>query len=478
MRCLLSIVLYIFIYKEFHVVTENRKNTSQKKKKMQGNGKRTVRSKNIRIDKNKYVDKKSKRLKNSYPNKGNTVKKNIAAYKNANTKKKRAVKTGTVPKRSAAPVNNGYRQKQKKHRFKKFCLAGLAAALLCSAAGFLLWYLSFENLSLENYVAVTYSGYNTEGTARVSLQEPREYKSFLKTVEVRLLSQNGNLKNGDVLDIRFIYDEEAAKANKFRIESDDCLVEVEGLPEGRQLTAEDLFRDIHISYEGIAPKLSVSVSNNSTDPFLQTISYRIPEQKTYYDVQDTFTVEAVFSEEDAIVNEYIVPSSEEDCRKEFQIDGADRYLRDTSRISQEQIDTLNEKAASLFGDASEYGLRIFSEANLMPIWVNGKTTFVWSNPRLISVYLNKLKPEYFETEQSHNNDIKLVYMATLSQADGVACDAEVVVQFTDLIEKADGTFDLALDSGRIIAASYRNSHIRDLVNDTYAREYEAEKLDL
>ena len=114
----------------------------------------------------------------------------------------------------------------------------------------------------------------------------------------------------------------------------------------------------------------------------------------------------------------------------------------------------------------------------MPIWVNGKTTFVWSNPRLISAYLNKLKPEYFETEQSHNNDIKLVYMATLSQADGVACNAEVVVQFTDLTIKADGTYDLALDSGRIIAASFKNSHIRDLVNDTYAQEYEAEKLDL
>ena len=139
---------------------------------------------------------------------------------------------------------------------------------------------------------------------------------------------------------------------------------------------------------------------------------------------------------------------------------------------------VGDGGTSLFGDASEYGLRIFSEANLMPIWVNGKTTFVWSNPRLISAYLNKLKPEYFETEQSHNNDIKLVYMATLSQADGVACNAEVVVQFTDLTIKADGTYDLALDSGRIIAASFKNSHIRDLVNDTYAQEYEAEKLDL
>ena len=103
---------------------------------------------------------------------------------------------------------------------------------------------------------------------------------------------------------------------------------------------------------------------------------------------------------------------------------------------------------------------------------------VWSSPRLISAYLNVLKPEYFGTVKSHNNDVKLVYTATLSQADGVACKAEVVVQFNNILKKSDGTYDLSLDSGRIIAASFKNSHIRDLVNDTYNEEYQSQKLDL
>jgi len=370
------------------------------------------------------------------------------------------------------------KRKKKKTPWGKICAAIFAAALLCGVAGFSLWYMSFEKLELEDYVAVTYSGYNTEATAQVSLEESEEYEDFLESVEVKLLSQNGNLENGDVLDIRFIYDEEEAKTNKLRIREDECLVEVEGLPDGKQLSNDDLFSGVRISYEGIAPLLSVSVSNDSTDPFFQTITYRIPDQKTYYDTGDTFTVEAVFSEEEAVVHEYILPDTENGWQKEYSVENADRYIRDASHISEDQIQILNDTAASLFGDANEYGLRIFSEANLMPIWVNGKNTFVWSNPRLISAYLNVLKPEYFETEQSHNNDIKLVYVATLSQADGVACDAEVVVQFTDLVEKADGTCDLAPDSGRIIAASFKNSHIRDLVNDSYSEEYEAVKLEL
>ena len=311
-----------------------------RKKKMQGAWKRTVRKQNIIAEKNVSQRRKNISGKNTSINRQNAARKSAVAKRKIYAAKSSSGNRKISAKKKGILVSRK-RSKNKGGNFKRFCLTGIASALLCSVAGFLLWYLSFENLSLENYVAVTYSGYNTEGTAQISLQESQEYESFLKTVDVRLLTQNGNLKNGDVLDIQFIYDEETAKASKFRIESDDCLVKVEGLPEGRQLSTEDLFRDIHICYEGIAPKLSLSVSNNSTDPFLQTITYRILDQKTYYDIQDTFLVEAVFSEKDAIINEYIIPSSEDSYCREFHIEETDRYIRDTSQISQEQIDVLN-----------------------------------------------------------------------------------------------------------------------------------------
>ncbi len=375
---------------------------------------------------------------------------------------------------TAAAKNRPSKKRRKKTLWQKLWLPGAAACLLL---GFVLWYFSFDNLQPSDYIDITYSGYDSRGTASLSIQETEEYASFLEDAQIRLLSENGNLKNGDLLEVHFLYDEEEARDQKLRIKEDSFQIEVNGLPEGKELSEETIFQDVRITYEGVAPELSLVLSNESTDPFLQTVVYEIQDQKSCYDVGDTFLVTATFSEEDAVSYEYAVTASV-DYTREFTIDQADRYLRDTSQLTGEQIQVLNETASSLFGDATEYGLRIFSEANLMPIWVNGKTTFKWSNPRLISAYLNVLKPEYFETANSHNNDIKLVYMATLSQADGVACDAEVVVQFNNLIQKADGTYDLALDSGRIIAASYRNSHIRDLVTDTYDQEYQAEKLSL
>lgn len=387
-------------------------------------------------------------------------------------RKRHDQKTGRP--RTTASGSRPSRKRKKKNILKKLWLPAAAACLLL---GFGLWYFSFDSLQPSDYIDITYSGYDSRGTAALSIQESEEYATFLEDAEIQLLSENGNLKNGDLLDVHFLYDEETAKEQKLRIKEDSFQIEVNGLPEGKELSVETLFQDVRVSYEGIAPELSVVLTNESTDPFLQTVVYEIPDQKPCYDVGDTFLVRAVFSEADAISHEYAVTASA-DYTREYTIDQADRYLRDISQVTEEQIHALNETASSLFGDATEYGLRIFSEANLMPIWVNGKTTFKWSNPRLISAYLNVLKPEYFETANSHNNDIKLVYMATLSQADGVACDAEVVVQFNNLIQKADGTYDLALDSGRIIAASYRNSHIRDLVTDSYDQEYQAEKLTL
>lgn len=404
------------------------------------------------------------------------------AHKTSAAKRRR---TRTAPRKVSADTRKTYnaarRARRRKRRgrqngFLKFFLPTVAVFLF-AVIGFGAWYLSFDKLNPEEYVAVTYSGYDTKGTASLSIRETEEYETFWEDAQINLLSENGSLKNGDHLDVRIIYDEEQAKQQKLRIQEDSFQIEVNGLPEGKELTADDIFSGVHVHYEGVAPELCLTVTNESTDPFLQTVSYEITEPKTFYDTGDTFQIRASYSEEDAIAHEYAVSLSEEECSRTFTVEHTDRYLRDASELTTDMIHTLNETASSLFGDANEYGLRIFSEANLMPIWVNGKNTFVWSNPRLLSAYLNVLKPEYFET-QSHNNDVKLVYTVRLSQADGVGCDAKVVVQFRNLIQKADGTYDLSLDSGKIIAASYRTSHIKDLVTDSYHEEYTAEKLDL
>ena len=72
-----------------------------------------------------------------------------------------------------------------------------------------------------------------------------------------------------------------------------------------------------------------------------------------------------------------------------------------------------------------------------------------------------------------------MYGVTLTQANGVGCSAEIVVRFNGLIEKADGTIDLALDSGTMISASHKDKYIKDIVHNAYADEqYHSERISL
>ena len=108
--------------------------------------------------------------------------------------------------------------------------------------------------------------------------------------------------------------------------------------------------------------------------------------------------------------------------------------------------------------------------------LNKKTTFVWSSPSYISSYLAVLKEDKYGKTGTHMNDIKLCFESVISQADGAACKAEVVVWFKDIVVKDDGTVDLKLDSGEIISADRRDSHIKALVRNEIDEDYESTKL--
>lgn len=396
----------------------------------------------------------------------------------ANRKTDNPIKT-KVKKKADKTANTKTKKKRKrKNSFRQKLKAIVSCLVLLGVLGAGVWYFSFEEIDLAEHIGISYTGYDTKGTAVLSLTKTKSHSSFFDTVECSLLTENGTLANGDSITVHFDYDEKLAEKKWLRVKNADAVYTVSGLPEGTPLTAELLFQDVYAVFEGTPPAMTFTVTNESDDPFLQTISYEITDEKDFYDVGDTVHVRAVFSEQDAVLNEYATTGREEDYIKEYTVDAQARYLTDASLLTADDIRTMNEAAASLFTDANEYGLRIFSEANVMPEWTNGKTTFRWSNPRLLSAYFNTLMPEYYGNELLHGNDVKLVYLVTLSQANGAACEAEAVVRFTNLMQEPDGSLDLALDSAELIAASYQNSHIVNLVNDEYHDEYESEKLTL
>ena len=342
------------------------------------------------------------------------------------------------------------------------CLAGLGVGI---------WYFTSSTVySLAAVTKISLVGYDSKGYVKAEIddssitEEEQALREVLQTVEIDF-SRKDNLSNGEEVEILYTYDEALAEELKVKISDATTTFTVENLPQAEVISYEQLFEDVEIVLEGTSPVLTAELVSNSTHPYIQTMDFSIRNPKEFYKKGDVIVVDVVFDEQEAIDYRYEVEAGPNGYFKEYPIENIDSYVMDYTMITQEMLDEYVQAGTACFTDANEYGLRIFSEAGCMPIWVNKKTTFEWKNPYVISAYFNVAKEDVMAGAGAYINDIKIVYGVTLTQADGVSCDAEIVVRFNGIMEKADGSIDLALDSGEMISASHKDKFIKDIVRN-------------
>lgn len=332
---------------------------------------------------------------------------------------------------------------------------------------------SYEPISLAECSVISVSGFNENGTASVTVNAMEEYSEFFATVKAKL-DRTEQLKNGDEITISYEFDEDLAKELRLRVNGEDSVATISGLPDGKVIHIEDLFDNLHIEYSGISPCIKIAFENLADDPFLQSIEYEILGEKEHYKNGDTFTILAKFDEEEAIKRTYDIEPGADGYQKTYTIGGFDAYITDASQITPDMLKQLYADGAKLFTSdkAREYGLRIYSEAGVSAHWEGRKTTFSWGNVRVLSSYFNVVTDEAIDTMiGTHCNDVRIVYEVPLSQATGETVVAEAAVQYTDLLVKVDGTIDLKLGEGKIIGASHKNKNIKSLVSDTNSGNY-------
>lgn len=357
-------------------------------------------------------------------------------------------------------------------------------------------------LNSANVISVHYSGYNGKATAELQIDKEKlkeelenaynKYKRSLwplvkkRTVEDYLaladtvtgeLDKTEGICNGDVLFINMAINQDMAKALKVSLKYEEIPLTVSDISEATVLGNEELFADVVLEVEGISPMLSVGLKNNSQDELLKQIGYEIVEPKDFYAKGDTVTVKAVVDREAAVLAR--IQIEEADCVKTYTVDSDIRYIDSTADIPPEKLAEAIEKGKDAFVAANEYGLRIFTEAGLPYTWEGTKDyTFKWSNPRIISSYVETLKEEYRGGSGKTFNYLELAYEIHISQANGVGCDAEAVVCFDNMTIKDDGTIDLNEESAQLYTASYLDKNIKDSLKGWFGDEYELDKFDL
>lgn len=366
------------------------------------------------------------------------------------------------------------KQERTRQIYLRVCFVCALVAVLFTVLYVFLNDASKTTIDLKDVTHITLTGFDGEGVLTATVDVDEKYGAFYETVSVDF-SKSSGLTNGDEVTISFNYDKNAAKTYNLKVKAGDMHYTVSGLVAATPVSENDLFEGLDINFEGIAPLATASLDTSNTK-FKDVVTYQIIDEKEYYDVGETIRVRAVFDAADLEKLDYKATVDSEECIKEYIVEDVDRYITDTDQITDEMMASLKKEALTLFTDANEYGMRIFCDAGLMPVYVNKKTTFKWSSPNYISSYLNVLREESYGKTGTHVNDIKLCYESVISQADGKACKAEVIVRFQDIIIRKDGTIDLKLESGEIISADRRDSHIKAIVRNEIDKDYESVKL--
>lgn len=356
----------------------------------------------------------------------------------------------------------------------RVCLVlGLIAAAFVGLY-FVLLGMTKTKVDLNENTHITLSGFNGDGVLEATMDTDDTYGAFFETVDVEF-SKSSGLSNGDEVTISYTYDKDVAKKYNIKVIATDMHYTVQGLIDPTRISKEDLFQGVNVTFSGIAPlaEAELTVADNG---FNEVVEYAILGDKTYYNIGDTVRVQAVYNDEMLAEIDCVTDVATEECIKEFIVEGVDHYVTDADEITDDMIASLKKEALSFFTNADEYGMRIFCDAGLVPVYINKKTTFVWNSPNYISSYLNVLKEENFGKTGTHVNDLKMCFESVISQADGTACKAEVIVMYENIIIRADGTVDLNLESGGIVSADRRDSHIKALVSNKLDDDYVAEKL--
>lgn len=376
------------------------------------------------------------------------------------------------------------RRMTKRRRTIQLCVragAGvLAIAAVCLGIYFLI-FAGYTRIDIRDYTTASLYGYNGHGSLDIQVSPIPGEEEFFDTLQIQYDNSN-NLSNGDEVKITYSYDNDIAKRLGLKVKGKSEYVTVKNLPEAKPVSYEELFADVKVTFEGVAPLVTATLENTSTDELLSNISYEIDNPKDFYDIGDVVTVKAIFDEEAVRQNAYEIEPGTNGYQKDYIVENVDRYITDVSELPPELLQEMKDNAETLFGtapgDANEFGLSVFCDAGIRyDLDADGKYTFRYTGSSFISAYFNTVTDEFLGENGTHVNGVMLVYDTGIKQSTGESVAAEAVVVYTNIVEHTDGTVDLDIDSGYITSCSRSDKNIKELVHANGDEKYNSVKIE-
>lgn len=360
--------------------------------------------------------------------------------------------------------------------------------------------LPYESVDMSSFAKLTFDGFNNDGTVTIENDdvaidallsavkeeyesawfhtndvEDADYAKFRQSLGFSTPNTSG-LSNGDVITVTATYDEQLAEKLKIKVKTNTGNVTVEGLQNVTRLPADAAFTDLDVSFEGISPQLTISIQNNSNQPLIKNMIFEIVNPKEYYAEGDLVKIRGVYTEEMCRETGYTIQETGEGCVHDYVASCDSSYVSSAAELPAEIVKKAVEAGRAAFTDANEYGVRIFCEANLVPVYINKKATFTYGTPNVVSAYFKTVFPEKAGQLGMSYNDLDIIYDVVISQADGKACTAYGAVRFSNIIKNSDGSYSYDFSNPQLLSVSYMSARVKSNVVDSYKKSHEIERV--
>lgn len=356
--------------------------------------------------------------------------------------------------------------------------------------------LPYETIDLSQLASVEFIGFNNDGTANVGVNndavdellaavkeehdsswfhtadvDDGDYAKFRQSLSF-ITPAATNLSNGQVIPIVGSYDSDLAEKLKIEIKETSGTATVSGLQNVTPIDTDAVFADLSVTFSGVSPSLSIAIQNESTQPLVRKMIFEIEDPKEFYADGDVVRIHASYTDDMCRETGYIVDTPSEECVREYIATSESSYVSSASELPADIIREAVEAGKSAFKDANEYGVRIFCEANLVPVYINKKATFRYGTPNYVSSYFKTVFPEKAGGLGISYNDLDIIYDVKITQADGVSCTAYGAVRFSNIIKNSDGSYSYDFSEPNLISVSYLSSHVKKNVVDSFYDTHE------
>lgn len=272
-------------------------------------------------------------------------------------------------------------------------------------------------VNLNDYVTVTFSGYDTVGRAYYEFDEKAFLEDFSDKIKMKKkkgnadaeemyailsevsgaelmmyncvagsLDKTSDLSNGDTVKIEWNCEDEIAKENfNVKLKYKEKEYKVEGLEQAKIV---DPFEGIEVAFTGVAPAGQANIQNNSSEEVLRSVHYEATPNTGLKNGDKVVVKANATGNEDYYLSNYgvIIDQGE----KEFVVEGLCSYAQSASEISEDMLEKMKKQA----------------EDTLRAQSVNWNANITLQNVQYIGNYF--LKPK-FASGFSNYNTLHLMY---------------------------------------------------------------------